>query len=95
MMPLDLVAERFPRAIRDLARSKGKEVIFEIIGKEIELDRAILEELPDPLLHIFRNCIDHGIELPEERARKGKPPEGRLQMEATRERERILIQDQR
>ncbi len=92
MMPLDLVAERFPRAIRDLARSKGKEVIFEIIGKEIELDRAILEELPDPLLHIFRNCIDHGIELPEERAHKGKPLAGRLKMEATRERERILIQ---
>jgi len=91
MMPLDLVAERFPRAIRDLARSKGKEVELEIIGKEIELDRAILEELPDPLLHIFRNCIDHGIESPEERVEKGKPPNGRLRMEATRERERILI----
>lgn len=91
MMPLDLVAERFPRAIRDLARSKGKKVEFEIIGKEVELDRTILEELPDPLLHIFRNCIDHGIESPEERVKKGKPPNGRLRMEATRERERILI----
>ena len=91
MMPLDLVAERFPRAIRDLARAKGKEVRFEFVGKEVELDRAILEELPDPLLHIFRNCIDHGFESPEERARKGKPPEGRLRVEATRERERILI----
>ena len=91
MMPLDLVVERFPRAIRDLARAKGKEVHFEILGKEVELDRAILEELPDPLLHIFRNCIDHGIESPEERARTRKPPMGRIRMEATRERERILI----
>jgi two-component system chemotaxis sensor kinase CheA len=91
MMPLDLVVERFPRAIRDLARSKGKEVQFEIVGKEVELDRAILEELPDPLLHIFRNSIDHGIESPEERADKGKPPVGRIRMEAMRERERILI----
>jgi two-component system, chemotaxis family, sensor kinase CheA len=91
MMPLDLVVERFPRAIRDLARAKGKEVQFEIVGKEVELDRAILEELPDPLLHIFRNSIDHGIESPEERTRKGKPPTGLLRLEATRERERISI----
>lgn len=91
MMPLDFVAERFPRAIRDLARAKGKEVEFEIIGKEVELDRAILEELPDPLLHIFRNCIDHGIEPPEERIRRGKPTRGKIRMEASRERERILI----
>jgi two-component system chemotaxis sensor kinase CheA len=91
MMPLDLVVERFPRAIRDLARAKGKEVQFEIVGKEVELDRAILEELPDPLLHIFRNSIDHGIESTEERADKGKPPVGRIRLEAMRERERILI----
>ncbi|MDH7499667.1 MAG: chemotaxis protein CheA [candidate division NC10 bacterium] len=91
MMPLDFVAERFPRALRDLARLKGKEVTFEIKGKEIELDRAILEELPDPLLHIFRNCIDHGVESAEERVKKGKPPQGRVTMEAKRERERILI----
>jgi len=91
MMPLDFVAERFPRAVRDLARLKGKEVDFEIVGKEIELDRAILEELPDPLLHIFRNCIDHGVESAEERVKKGKTPQGKLRMEAKRERERILI----
>lgn len=91
MMPLDLVVERFPRAIRDLARAKGKEVQFEVVGKEVELDRAILEELPDPLLHIFRNSIDHGIESTEERVRKGKPSVGRIRMEAARERERILI----
>jgi two-component system chemotaxis sensor kinase CheA len=91
MMPLDLIADRFPRAVRDLARRRGKELNFEILGREIELDRAILEELPDPLLHIFRNSIDHGIEPPEERVRKGKPPTGTLRLEATKERESVLI----
>ncbi len=91
MMPLDLIADRFPRAVRDLARRRGKELNFEIVGREIELDRAILEELPDPLLHIFRNSIDHGIEPPEERVRKGKPPTGTVRLEASKERESVLI----
>jgi len=91
MMPLDLIADRFPRAVRDLARRRGKELNFEIVGREIELDRAILEELPDPLLHIFRNSIDHGIEPPEERVRQGKPPTGTVRLEATKERESVLI----
>ena len=91
MMPLELIADRFPRAVRDLARKRGKEIHFEIVGKEIELDRAILEELPDPLLHIFRNSIDHGIEPPEERVRKGKSPTGTVRLEATKERESVVI----
>ena len=91
MMPLDLIVDRFPRAVRDLARRRGKELNFEIVGREIELDRAILEELPDPLLHIFRNSIDHGIEPPEERVRKGKAPTGTVRLEATKERESVLI----
>jgi len=91
MMPLELIADRFPRAVRDLARKRGKEVNFEIVGKETELDRAILEELPDPLLHIFRNSIDHGIEPPEERVRSGKPPTGTVRLEAGKERESIVI----
>jgi two-component system chemotaxis sensor kinase CheA len=91
MMPLELIADRFPRAVRDLARKRGKEIHFEIVGKEIELDRAILEELPDPLLHIFRNSIDHGIEPPEERVRKGKVPTGTIRLEATKERESVVI----
>ncbi|MEK7205348.1 MAG: chemotaxis protein CheA [candidate division NC10 bacterium] len=91
MMPLELIADRFPRAVRDLARKRGKEIHFEIVGKEIELDRAILEELPDPLLHIFRNSIDHGIEGPEERVRKGKSPTGTVRLEATKERESVVI----
>jgi two-component system chemotaxis sensor kinase CheA len=91
MMPLGLIADRFPRAVRDLARKRGKELHFEILGKETELDRAILEELPDPLLHIFRNSIDHGIEPPEERVRNGKPPTGTIRLEASKERESVVI----
>lgn len=91
MMPLELIADRFPRAVRDLARKRGKELNFEIFGKEIELDRAILEELPDPLLHIFRNSIDHGIEPPEERVRNGKTPTGTIRLEASKERESVVI----
>ncbi len=91
MMPLELIADRFPRAVRDLARKRGKELNFEILGKEIELDRAILGELPDPLLHIFRNSIDHGIEPPDERVRNGKAPTGTIRLEANKERESVVI----
>ena len=91
MMPLELIADRFPRAVRDLARKRGKELNFEIVGKETEMDRAILEELPDPILHILRNCIDHGIEPPEERVRNGKPPTGIIRLEASKERESVVI----
>lgn len=91
MMPLELIADRFPRAVRDLARKRGKEVSFEVLGKDTEMDRAILEELPDPILHILRNAIDHGIEPAEERVRKGKPPVGTIRLEATKERESVVI----
>lgn len=91
MMPLEMIADRFPRTVRDLARKNGKEVNFEVLGKETELDRAILEELPDPLLHILRNAIDHGIEPSEERVRKGKSPVGTIRLEASKERESVVI----
>jgi two-component system chemotaxis sensor kinase CheA len=91
MMPLEMIADRFPRAVRDLAKKRGKEVTFEVLGKETELDRAILEELPDPILHILRNAIDHGIEPAEERVRRGKPPVGTIRLEAMKERESVVI----
>jgi two-component system chemotaxis sensor kinase CheA len=91
MMPLETIADRFPRAVRDLARKRGKEVHFEVLGKETELDRAILEELPDPILHILRNAIDHGIEPADERVRHGKPPTGTIRLEAAKERESVVI----
>lgn len=81
MMPLDSVTGRLPRAVRDLCRSSGKEVQFEIDGAGIELDRAILEALTDPLTHMIRNAIDHGIEQ-----------QGRVQVRAWRERDQVLIQ---
>jgi two-component system chemotaxis sensor kinase CheA len=66
-------------------------VEFQIVGKEIELDRAILEALPDPLMHILRNSVDHGIETPEERERAGKPRTGTIRLEAFREKEGVVI----
>ena len=73
MTPLSLITDRLPRAARDIARAREREVDLVITGAEIELDRAILDELADPLLHILRNCIDHGMESPEERAAAGRP----------------------
>ncbi len=73
MTPLSSITDRLPRAARDIARKRNRDVELVITGAEIELDRAILDELSDPLLHLLRNCIDHGIESPEERvaARQG------------------------
>ncbi len=81
MMPLESVTNRLPRAVRDLCRSSGKQVSFEVEGGAIELDRAILEELADPLTHMIRNAIDHGIESC-----------GKVQVKAWREQDQVLIQ---
>jgi len=91
MTPVWQVFDRFPRLVRDLARELGKEVAFRVEGKEIELDRAILDELGDPLLHLLRNAVDHGIELPAERRRRGKKPEGEIVLTAVRERASVAI----
>ena len=78
MVPVWQVFDRFPRLVRDAARALGKQVDFDIEGKEIELDRSMLDEIGDPIVHLLRNAVDHGIESPEERVRPGKPAEGRL-----------------
>ncbi len=91
MAPVGEVFERFPRAVRDLARHLQKRVRLEIEGAEIELDRAILEELPKILLHLLRNAVDHGIELPPVRKKSGKTMEGRIHLSARRERNTIVI----
>lgn len=78
MLPFSVVLELFPRLVRDLSRDQGKEVELAIQGAQIEIDRRILEELKDPLIHLVRNCIDHGIEKSEERTRKKKPPQGTI-----------------
>lgn len=78
MLPCQPALEILPRLVRDLARAVGKEVELSLQGGEIEIDRRVLEEIKDPLVHLVRNCIDHGIESPEERRRRGKPPQGRV-----------------
>lgn len=92
MMPVSLVSDPLPRAARDLARQLGREVEVVVEGAEIELDRSILEALRDPLLHLWRNAIDHGIEPPEERAAAGKPRRARLSLLARRERDRVVVE---
>jgi two-component system chemotaxis sensor kinase CheA len=94
MTPVWQVFDRFPRAVRDLARQLGKQVRFEMEGEGIELDRAILDELGDPLLHLLRNAVDHGLESPEERQGQGKPAEGRLVLSAAREHSSVAIRIQ-
>jgi two-component system, chemotaxis family, sensor kinase CheA len=91
MTPVGEVFARFPRLVRDLARDLGKRIRFEMEGEEIELDRSILEEIGDPLLHLIRNAADHGIELPDQRVGAGKPPEGRILLSASRERNSVAL----
>ena len=91
MVPVWQVLDRFPRMVRDLARQVGREVAFRVEGKEIELDRAILDEIADPLVHLVRNAVDHGIEPPEERVARGKPAAGQLVLAAVRERSSVAI----
>jgi two-component system chemotaxis sensor kinase CheA len=91
MTPVWQVFDRFPRLVRDLARELGKQVAFRVEGKEIELDRAILDELGDPLLHLLRNAVDHGVEPLAERRRRGKQAEGEIVLAAVRERASVAI----
>ena len=91
MTPVWQVFDRFPRLVRDVARQLGKEVSFRVEGKEIELDREILDELGDPLVHLLRNAVAHGIEAPAERKRHKKNPEGEIVLAAVRERSSVAI----
>jgi two-component system chemotaxis sensor kinase CheA len=91
MTPVSEVFDRFPRLVRDLGRDLGKQIRFEMEGGTIELDRSILDELGDPLLHMIRNAADHGLEPAEERQAAGKPPEGRILLSAVRERRTVAI----
>lgn len=91
MTPVWQVFDRFPRLVRDVARELDKTVTFRVEGKEIELDRAILDELGDPLVHLLRNAVDHGIETPAVRRKAGKKPEGEVVLAAVRERASVTI----
>ncbi len=91
MIPLNHIFNRFPRTVRDVAHKEGKEVEFIIEGGETELDRSVMDGLNDPLLHLIRNGIDHGIELPEIRLSHGKPAKGLLKLSARRDRDNVII----
>ena len=91
MVPVWQVFDRFPRVVRDTARALGKEVDFKIEGKEIELDRSMLDEMGEPVLHLLRNSLDHGIETPAERKAAGKEPMATLTLTAERDRATVLI----
>lgn len=91
MVPVWQVFDRFPRLVRDAAHSLGKRVNFAIEGKDIEFDRSMLDEMGDPIVHLLRNALDHGIEPPEERRARGKPEVAVLRLVAARERSRAVI----
>ena len=92
MVPVEHIFNRFPRMVRDLAKNRGKEVDFTIEGRDIELDRTILDEISDPLMHLLRNAVDHGIDSPEEREARGKPRRGSIKLAARRGRNYISIE---
>jgi two-component system chemotaxis sensor kinase CheA len=92
MVPVEHVFNRFPRMVRDLARAEGKEIDFVVEGKEIELDRTILDEISDPLIHMIRNAVDHGIATPEKRVKQGKPARGTVKLSAYRDRNYVAIE---
>ncbi len=92
MVPVEHIFNRFPRMVRDLAKNRGKEVEFSIEGKDIELDRTILDEISDPLMHLLRNAVDHGIDRPEEREAMGKRRQGTIRLTARRDRNYVSIE---
>ncbi len=92
MVPVGQVFRRLPRLVRDLARKAGKQVELDLVGEDTELDRTIIEELWDPLIHMVRNSIDHGIEMPEARQTAGKDPVGRIHLKACHQAGHILIE---
>ena len=92
MMPVESLFTIFPRAVRDMARDNGKQVELLMRGGETELDKKIMEALYDPLVHLLRNAVDHGIEPPAERARAGKPAAGRVQIRAFQEGSQVAIE---
>lgn len=95
LVPISTSFSRYPRVARDLAREQGKRVRVELQGERTELDKSTVDQVAEPLLHLVRNAIDHGIEAPEEREARGKPPEGRLLLAASQvgERVRIVVED--
>lgn len=92
MVPVEQVFNRFPRMVRDLAKDLNKKINLEIIGADTELDRTVIDEIGDPLVHLLRNSIDHGVESAEERMAAGKPEEGLVQLKAYHSGNHVFIE---
>ena len=92
MQPISNVFDKFPRVVRDVAMSCGKQVLIEMEGKQTEIDKSLLEAIKDPLTHIVRNSVDHGIEMPDLRVARGKRPEGHIKLRACHEGGQVLIE---
>ncbi|ELZ13607.1 chemotaxis protein CheA [Halovivax asiaticus JCM 14624] len=91
LVPLQTVTNRLPRVVRDLAREQDKQVTFDQSNADVELDRGVLDRIGDPLIHLVRNAVDHGIESVESRKAAGKDPEGTIQLSANRTQNRVTI----
>jgi len=91
MQPIKKVFGRFPRVVRDLARSLKKEIKLEMVGEDTDLDKNLVDALADPLVHLVRNAVDHGIEMPDDREKVGKPREGLVELKAEQEGDHILL----
>jgi two-component system chemotaxis sensor kinase CheA len=92
MVPIGGVFDRFPRMIRDLAKARHKEVTLEVNGGDTDLDKTIVDEIGEPIMHLVRNCVDHGIEPPDVRAAAGKPRAGTLQLNAYHEGNQVIVE---
>lgn len=91
MQPIGRLFKKYPRLARDLARSLGKDVELVLVGEETEMDKTMIEDLNDPLVHLVRNAVDHGIEMPEDRMASGKPAKSKVELSARQEGDHILI----
>lgn len=92
LVPVEQIFNRFPRMVRDLAKKEDKDVNFIVEGNEIELDRTVIDEIGEPLVHLLRNSVDHGVELPAERKAAGKKAQGTIRLTARRERNAAIIE---
>jgi two-component system chemotaxis sensor kinase CheA len=92
MLPISQLFSRYPRLVHDLVRESGKQVNLDIRGEDTELDKMVIEQIADPLIHIIRNSVDHGIEMPDVRKKMGKPEAGRLSLEAYHESNHVVIE---
>ncbi len=92
MVPIKTIFGKFPRMLRDLAKASGKRIELKVFGEETEIDKSLIEELSDPLIHLIRNSADHGVELPEQRAAQGKPETGTVVLKARHEGDSVIVE---